>query len=402
VRSKQEFGDTRYRRVTYQCVATTAFQEYFPSQVNVGDFTATGPSLTVDVPSTAVPPAPVIREAVPCYRWDRPADLTLPRRRYAAGVRLILERPWFVTGDGEQIAVVLMDPASYPPSAADRPHVTHWGVDPAWDGGSLPGAPAPSSFPAGGPAVQVPVPGLDTATLVPHDVRFDASRDAWICDIPVDPGAAYAPFIRLAVVRYQLNSLQGLKASRVVVAPFVQVLPERQVFFTPPTPAAPDTYGVLVAGNTYTASPVPQPPAPPSGDSIVDVQGIEPPPSLVEVTVQQRLPGTTDDAGWRPADASLPVTITVHSSVSGLGLLRAPQGTPLWSGSVTLPPDRQPGEFRILVAERELLLSDAWQEFTYTVIVGPPEVPPPPRRETFTGFYPPGSQRLVFAEALLV
>jgi hypothetical protein len=173
------------------------------------------------------------------------------------------------------------------------------------------------------------------------------------------------------------------------------------VFFTPPTPAAPDTYGVLVAGNTYSASPLPAPPSPPSGEDIVDVQGIEPPPGLVEVTVQQRLPGTTDDAGWRTADASLPITITVNSAVSGLGLLEAPQGTPLWSGSVTLPPGRQPGEFRILVVEQELLLSDRLQKYTYTVITGPPEVPPPPRRETVTSYYPPGTQRLVFAETLL-
>ena len=134
---------------------------------------------------------------------------------------------------------------------------------------------------------------------------------------------------------------------------------------------------------------------------VFDVQGIEPPPNLIDVTVQQRLPGTTDDAGWRTADASLPIAITVNSAVSGQGLLGAPQGTPLWSGSVTLPPSRQPGEFRLLVAERELLLSDRLQEYTYVVIIGPPDVPPPPRRVTVTGFYPPGTQRLVFAETFL-
>jgi hypothetical protein len=410
VRSKQEFGDTRYRSVTYQCVATTAFQEYFPRQVGIGDITASGPSVTVDVPSTAVPPAPVIREAVPGYRWDRPADLTLPRRRYAAGVRLILERPWFATGDGEQVAVVLMDPASYPPSASDRPHVTHWGVDPAWGGGSLPGAPTPASFPAGGPAVRVAMPDLGMATLVPHGVQFDESRNAWICDIPVDAGGGYAPFIRLAVVRYQPHSLLGLAVSRVVVAPFVQVLPERQVFFTPPTADAPDTYGVLVAGITYSASALPAPPDP-SGDGVVDIQGIDPPPDLIEVSVQQQLPGTTDDAGWRTADASLPIAVTVNSAVSGQGLPGAALDTPLWSGSVTLPPGRQPGEFRILVAERELLLSDHQKEYSYVEIEGPPDIQAtegtpgiqqPPHKAVITSFYPPGTQRLVFAETLLI
>ena len=293
-----------------------------------------------------------------------------------------------------------MDPASYPPSASDRPHVTHWGVDPAWDGGALPGPPTPPSFPAGGPAAQVAVPVLGTATLVPHDVQFDDSRNAWICDIPVDAGAAYAPFIRLAVVRYQPNSLPGLAASRVVVVPFVQVLPERQVFFTPPTPDAPDTYGVLVAGITYSASALPAPPGP-SGGGVLGIQGVDPTPNLIAVTVQQQLPGATDDAGWRTADASLPIAITVNSAVSGQGLHGAPPGTPLWSGSISLPPDRRPGQFRILVAERELLLSDRLQEYSSVEIIGPPDVPPPARSVVTTGFYSPGTQRLVFAETLL-
>ena len=63
---------------------------------------------------------------------------------------------------------------------------------------------------------------------------------------------------------------------------------------------------------------VPVPPSP-TNDIVLDVHGIDPPPSLIDVTVQQRLPGTTDDAGWRTADASLPIAITVNSAVSGLG-----------------------------------------------------------------------------------
>ena len=211
-------------------------------------------------------------------------------------------------------------------------------------------------------AVQVAVPELGMATLVPHDVQFDDTRNAWICDIPVDAGSAYTPFIRLAVVRYQPNLLSGLATSRVVVAPFVQVLPDRQVLFTPPTPDAPDTYGVQVAGMTYSARALPAPPVPAGG---ILVQGIDPPPNLIDVTVQQQLPGTTDDAGWRTADASLPIAITVTSALSGEGLQGGLPGTPLWSGSITLPPNRQAGEFRILVAERELLLSDRLKEYSY-------------------------------------
>ena len=78
---------------------------------------ATGaPRSAIDVPSSARPPAPVVRAAIPMYRWDRPDDPSSPRRRHSAGVRLLLERPWVASGDGEQLAVVLAGPDQYPPT----------------------------------------------------------------------------------------------------------------------------------------------------------------------------------------------------------------------------------------------------------------------------------------------
>jgi hypothetical protein len=131
------------------------------------------------------------------------------------------------------------------------------------------------------------------------------------------------------------------------------------------------------------------------------VNGIEQPPNLVQVTVQQRIPGSTDDAGWRP-------TLTqgkadVH--VSGIPQGGAEPGTLLWKGSVTLPSGRSPGQYRILVTESQLLLSDALRHYTWQErndpVLNPPTHPAPPVIN-HSDYYRPGSGRLVFAETIPV
>jgi len=294
-------------------------------------------------------------------------------------VRLLLELPWFESGDGEQLAVVLLDPAAYPPSDDVRPRVTHWGADPAFDAPALAGAPSPAAFPAGLPAVDGQINGVGAVVLVPHAVSFDADRGVCICDIPIDPGDAYAPFVRLAVVRYQLNSLPGLETSHTVQVPFVQVLPERRVTLTLPAPGAPDTFTVRVEGVTYSSSGAKRPPDPSNlGDAthiVTDIEGIDPVPPLVEVIVQERLAGTSDEAGWVPT-LDPAVTVTADSTVSGADLQGAPPGTPLWTGRVVLPASRRPGQFRILVTEHELLDSDAVKEYSFKIEAAPEDVPP--------------------------
>ena len=53
----------------------------------------------------------------------------------------------------------------------------------------------------------------------------------WYCDVELDPGATYMPFVRLALVRYQPNALPEAKISKVALAEFAQVLPRRRATF---------------------------------------------------------------------------------------------------------------------------------------------------------------------------
>jgi hypothetical protein len=55
-------------------------------------------------------------------------------------------------------------------------------------------------------------------------------RQLWYADIEIDAGPSYLPFVRLALVRYQPTSLPDAHLSRVVLAEFVQLTPDRLAF----------------------------------------------------------------------------------------------------------------------------------------------------------------------------
>ena len=133
--SRHELGDTKHRVVDYRLRATSRFTEYFhPSLVATpGDRSVVGPKLRLSLPSAARPPKPVVREVIPLFRWEQAAEPEQPfalRRTRRAGVRIYLDRPWFVTGDGELLAVVCAPTAD---DVALNQKVSQWGRDPVWE-----------------------------------------------------------------------------------------------------------------------------------------------------------------------------------------------------------------------------------------------------------------------------
>jgi hypothetical protein len=338
--ARHEFGDTKSRLVRYQAVASTRFREYFPPEVTgqPDRMTLAGQPVELAVPSSARPAAPRVVSVLPTFAWSREVrDDGIRVSRRAGGVRVYLERPWFSSGSFELLGVVLADPADYPPSEDLEPFVTHWGRDPLWAGEESLGPPRPSAFPlsltdAGSlsleerPDVQV--------TVAAHEVGHDPDRDLLFCDIVVGsaPEVSYFPFVRLALARYQPNSLPGLELSRVVLADFVQVAPERTVVVAP-VPGNPDGFQVVVQGLI--------PPVEPES-------GVP-----IEVTVEERMPGTTDDLGWLPVAAGTPgVGVTPEPTPEG------EPDPPLWFGRVGLPTGRSPGQYRIVIREFEPFSSD--------------------------------------------
>ena len=261
---RHEFGDTKFRLIQYTMRATTRFREYLPAALfsqrdqvtRVGPIAA-GPAMKVGaandpgapvlaagsgtapntvVPATAPPDDPRVVYTVPTFRWAETAGTgSLDTTRLGNGLRVWLERPWFSSGNGELLGVVILgENAAFTDIPASLvPLVTQWGLDPLWDTTLPKFRSRIEDFPARvtAEAVSLRESASTMVQVVGHRVQWNPDRRLWYCDIELDPGATYMPFIRLAFVRYQPNALDGAKISKVVLGEFAQVLPRRRSTF---------------------------------------------------------------------------------------------------------------------------------------------------------------------------
>ncbi len=348
------FGDTKHRRIHYTATASSRFREYFdPTLV----FTRDSGAVSVDVPASARPLAPQIRYVLPTFGWERQTATNLKRSvRFGGGLRVYLERPWYSSGDGELLGVALWSTLN---GALDRdrfkPYITQWGMDPIWTTADLSYVPQTGNLPDA--AVTEPglpleessaaaadgSPGLiDVAGFAP---QFDASSGLWFADLTLNTFATtYAPFVRLALVRYQPHALGAAKVSRVVLADFAQLTPDRAAMVTA-DPFHPRTVRVVVSGLA------PQGPAPIiEGEQPGEPQ---PPPTQITVRVQKRNSALASDLAWSDAptgDASVQVVQT--------GVATGQPDLTLFVATVTFAQPPQAGEYRLLIEEREYVSAD--------------------------------------------
>jgi len=259
----QSFPDTRARHVTLTVSTASRYREYMPPTLRTD--TATGAEsvtaivaaekATAWIPSASRPPAPVIISVNPTFAWDRKAEAGAAEqssRRLGGGFRVWLDRPWFVTGFNEMLAVCLVIPAGMGEALfkaiggtalgeSDAKRLgSRWALDPLFVGEGVTGE-APNEFPrqvrrpsevSKQPAcfdkpefsafktafdalpdaalrTLVTAPGAPGSQLFisPHLVDWDADRGLWFCDIELDSGDAYMPFVQLALARYQPMSV---------------------------------------------------------------------------------------------------------------------------------------------------------------------------------------------------
>ena len=252
-RAVHQFGDTRHRVVDYRFRATTRFREYFdPTLLPTPESRSLmGAPRRLSLPATARPPAPVVDSVIPIFRWDATGDPGQPfgvRRRRRSGLRVYLQRPWYRSGDDEQLAVVIGNPTS------DAAHTSMWGADPVWLNAGpatrLVGLSVEDVYGAVGldkvrgpdsrlspPAfADLPVPGKPPlpVSIIGYHPEYNADRRLWFVDVAIEPAAAVWPFVRLAVARYQPNSLAGLELSTAVLCDFAQLPPERAMTMSRP------------------------------------------------------------------------------------------------------------------------------------------------------------------------
>jgi hypothetical protein len=228
---RHEFGDTRHRRINYTVTAVSRFRHLFHAEEADDLFLAQGLISDINILSAARPSPLTLLNAYPAFRWtdlsEDAADTMIARRKREACIRVELQRPWFMTGEGEQIAVIL--PVARPPEATQDRFFSELGRDPVWGAASPDRWPSPEQFSlqTGAPAI-INLPELGAEVIaVPHDVWFDRGR--WFADIaiPQAASATYTPLARFALARFQRESLPGLSLSPVARTNFVPLLPDR-------------------------------------------------------------------------------------------------------------------------------------------------------------------------------
>ena len=211
--------------------------------------------------------------------------------------------------------------------------MTQWGQDPIWSGGTPPtqATPLPQHFlNAVDVGTELTLDELSNDQSIPftavgHQVSYDDAhgRRLWYCDIQMDMGEAYFPFVRLALARYQPQSLPNAHLSRVVLADFMQLAPDRaaSITFDPMDPTA---VQLAVNGLTYTG----------------------PGTATMTATLEMQVPRSGDSA-WLPF-AGIPLTAHTFGGPDTL-----------WMGSIVLPAARGSRPFRLVIRELETYPTDS-------------------------------------------
>lgn len=248
---RHPFGDTRHRWVDYRLTATSRYGEYFEkifrdhpelSALKEGEWQE-----KVNILSSARPHLPEIDYVIPTFEWRKTQTTDAVRhRRMGGGLRIYLKRPWYSSGPDEMVAILLPPQGqqnsqmtritTMVPTPAYTDLYTHWAMDPL-----LMAVPPDSPSPKAGDFRMNPLqdpnleyPGEEKArtSIVAYPVRFDREKQQWYCDLAIDPGQVYFPFVRLALARYQPYSVKkedhDVCLSPVAFSTFIQLVPERQ------------------------------------------------------------------------------------------------------------------------------------------------------------------------------
>lgn len=336
-----QFGDTKYRRVSYTLTATTPFREDFPAGwIDQKErLSVTSNVFSLDVPSSAPPKLPDLHYVVPTMGWsvsEEEGSRVIGRR--GGGLRIWMGRGWWSSGEGELLGVVVGS-GVISPKGPEYPFVSLIGQDLIRRSAPLRNL-RPKSF-RGDPLIAermslVGAPTVGTVSVVGVAPQYDDETKRWFADIEIDTGEAYAPFVRLSLVRYQPNSLPGCALSPIVLADIVQPLPNRTATITAAADN-PSVRTVTVAGPSYTG---------------VQGRGADPGQDdsvlpAVTVSVQRADAAVADEVmRWQPVEGT---RTTLARSVSGT--------TATWTGQITVPANG--GQQRLLIIEEEMLYADA-------------------------------------------
>jgi hypothetical protein len=226
-------------------------------------------------------------------------------------LRIRMRRPWFTSGEGERLGIILWPPdilkgrvtdsqdsvrRDYEVAAGEKveiamrefrdedigpggSYVTRWGLDPTKRGGTLGWITPPSAFADLGPAetdpgdssrvvtaermyvprASIPIPIDDgtgprrrtwlEASLLTFVPRFDIDHESWFCDVELRADCAPEPFMRLGLVRYQPYAAPEHRVSEPVVE-WLQI-PQHRVVKVTVDKSEPQRLQVEMQGSSF-------------------------------------------------------------------------------------------------------------------------------------------------------
>jgi hypothetical protein len=343
-----EFSDTKFRRLRYHLNAASRFREYFPPEISLdaGNISREGRELNVIALSSARPAAPKLQYVVPTFGWSEESSppatpqgwQTFKRFRAGGGLRVYLDRPWFSSGDGELLGVVLWPGPGPVPTPLEH-LVTQMGADPIWFAAQPKFAAHTQDFTnelTNEDGLILDEAEGQMVSVVGFKPEFDPERRLWYCDIRFAAPftVAYYPFVRLALARYQPNSLKqagrDVKLSRVIIADFVQLPPDRELALN----LADDKTLIITLAGFAPRKPL---------------------PNLVEISLEthdSRIPG---ELGWHPVAAPTgtanPFKLSAEEIIDPDFHFRLQQ-------TIILPAPRTAQPFRVSVKEFEQFSPD--------------------------------------------
>lgn len=312
--------------------------------------TLRGPNFTVDVLNSARPDAPKFLYALPLFEWDTPSGTNgiTERTRLGGGLRIYLDHGWNSSGNGELLGIVFQDNKEF--LALDdslKPLVTQWGADLIWDANPAPVSAQKAHFKntkliPDKPPTLVEYP-KDIFSVAGYEAVLDPDHKLWRVDIRIDTGDSYWPFVRLALARFQPQSIDDAHLSRVFRSDFIQFPPTRH---TKIMAVSASSIHVTVNGPVYFDSELIR-------TVWDDLSAFGGPPgsnglSEIKAVIERCDPtdDLTNELAWKPIDATRVL------------FFQNPSAPGKWEGGVTLNGTLGSGFFRLTIKEFEWFRTD--------------------------------------------
>jgi hypothetical protein len=235
IEATETFGDSKYRCIDYKAIATSRFREHYRDK-DPAAFATTSAVAHLAILNASRPKQPAPLYILPTFGWSahKESKRTFVSARDGAGLRIYLARPWYTSGDGELLGIVLAPSSGATPSL--MPLISKWGVDPIWRGRTMETLPAARHFEGFvHHRTNVEVPGgTGRADVIGYQPVFDPERRLWYADVQINSDVLtnYTPFIKMSLVRFQPSSIADHEISQIVAAEFAQLLPTRSVSVT--------------------------------------------------------------------------------------------------------------------------------------------------------------------------